>query len=138
MASVIPALGALGVLRPAHARGPCGPSGAPSGSQGPHPTPRPGVDGSRVLSARQLAGAPPDVLDAFDAARRVPHVIDGIRCQCGCADRDGNYSLLSCFEGDGMARHCLVCQGEARLALRLHRAGKSLRDIRAAVDARYG
>ena len=103
-----------------------------------HPTPRRGVDGSRVLSADRLAAASPAVRDAFDAARRIPQVIDGIRCHCGCAEREGSYSLLSCFEGEGMARHCDVCQGQARLAARLHRAGGSLGDVRAAIDARYG
>jgi hypothetical protein len=138
VASVVPALAALGALRPVHAGEVCERHAVHRGPPGPHPTPRPGIDGSRVLTADQLADVPRAVLDAFDAARRIPQVVDGIRCHCGCAERDGNYSLLSCFEGGGMARHCDVCQGQARLALRLHRAGKSLRDIRAAIDARYG
>jgi hypothetical protein len=37
-----------------------------------------------------------------------------------------------------MARHCPICQGQARLSLRLHQAGKSLDEIRTAIDARYG
>jgi hypothetical protein len=36
-----------------------------------------------------------------------------------------------------MARHCEICQGQARLALRLHASGKTLDEIRAAIDARY-
>ncbi len=46
------------------------------------------------------------------------------------------YSLLSCYEGKGMARDCIVCQG--RLAVRLHKEGKSLDQIRAAIDAKFG
>jgi len=138
VASVVPTLAALGALRSARAAGSCERHGAHAGPPEPHPTPRPGVDGSRVLKAGRLAGAPPAVLEAFEAARRIPQVVDGIRCHCGCASQDGNYSLLSCFEGDGMARHCDVCQGQARLAFRLHRGGRSLRDVRAAIDARYG
>ncbi|MEZ4457977.1 MAG: CYCYC family (seleno)protein, partial [Gemmatimonadales bacterium] len=62
-----------------------------------------------------------------------------IRCQCGCAEQDGNYSLLSCFEApDPMGRQCLICQGQARLVHRLHAAGKTLDEIRRGVDARYG
>ena len=37
-----------------------------------------------------------------------------------------------------MARGCDVCQGQGRLAFRLHKAGKSLDEIRAAIDERYG
>jgi hypothetical protein len=37
-----------------------------------------------------------------------------------------------------MAQHCVICQGEARLAFRLHEQGKSLDQIRAAIDAKFG
>ena len=109
------------------------------GSKGPkdHPVPRPGIDASRVLPDSSLAeysGAIP----AFHAVREIPQIVDGIRCQCGCATLPGFYSLLSCYEGEAMARFCDICQGEARLALRLHRAGKTLDEIRDAIDARYG
>lgn len=104
--------------------------------RGPHPTPRPGIDASKVLPDEQLADSP-DARPAFEAARKIPQIADGIRCTCGCADRPGFYSLLSCYEGDGMARHCEICQGQARLALRLHASGKTLDEIRAAIDARY-
>jgi hypothetical protein len=104
---------------------------------GPHPVPRLGIDASKVLPDSELADWP-DARPAFAAVREIPQVVDGIRCNCGCADQPGFYSLLSCYEGDGMARHCPICQGQARLALRLHQAGKSLDEIRAAVDARYG
>lgn len=103
---------------------------------GPHPTPRPGIDASKVLTAAQLSDDP-GAIPAFDAVRSIPSVADGIRCHCGCAERDGFYSLLSCFEGEGMARMCLVCQGEGRMAERLHRQGRTLDQIRAAIDARY-
>jgi hypothetical protein len=103
---------------------------------GPHPTPRPGIDASKVLGDDHLADWP-DARPAFEAVRQIPQVADGIRCTCGCADKPGFYSLLSCFEGEGMALHCPICQGEARLAFRLHQSGKSLDEIRAAIDARY-
>jgi hypothetical protein len=50
----------------------------------------------------------------------------------------GYYSLLSCFEGDAMARTCPICQGQGRLVARLHREGKTLDEIRTAVDAKFG
>lgn len=104
--------------------------------RGPHPTPRPGIDASRVLTAAQLADDP-DAIPAFDAIRSIPAIADGIRCHCGCAERDGFYSLLSCYEGEGMARMCMICQGEGRMAERMHRQGRTLDEIRAAIDARY-
>lgn len=104
---------------------------------GPHPDPRPGITAARVLTTAELAewshAAP-----VFDQVREIPAIVDGIRCQCGCADSPGFYSLLSCFESEGMARYCDICQGEARLAHRLYRAGESLDQIRAAIDARFG
>ena len=102
-----------------------------------HPTPRPGIDASKVTPATGVEGGP-GTREAFELVRQIPQVVDGIRCHCGCSEMEGFYSLLSCFEKDGMAQHCEVCQGLARLAHRMHRAGKSLDQIRAAVDAHPG
>lgn len=102
-----------------------------------HPVPRPGITGARVLSAAQLKDRP-DLVPLFDAIRGMPAIADGIRCNCGCAGMPGYYSLLSCYEGDGMAQACPICEGEGRLVTRLGRAGKSLAEIRAAVDAQFG
>ena len=103
---------------------------------GKHPEPRAGIDSSRVLTREQLAEHP-DAMSAFDQVREIPQVVDGIRCSCGCASREGFYSLLSCYEGEGMARHCEVCQGTGRMVYRLHKQGKTLNEIREAVDLRY-
>lgn len=106
-------------------------------ARGPHPTPRPGITAAKVLTREQLADTP-KVIDVFEQVREIPQIIDGIRCQCGCANLEGYYSLLSCYEGDAMARHCPICQGEARMAHRLNKDGKSLDEIRTAIDGRYG
>lgn len=103
-----------------------------------HPTPRPGITAAKVLTRKQLGSEHADAGPAFDMVRQIPHIIDGIRCRCGCAELEGNYSLLSCYEGTGMAGHCEVCQGEGRLAFRLNKQGKSLNEIRAAIDAKFG
>ena len=103
-----------------------------------HPTPRPGITAAKVLTRRQLTGEHADAAPVFDMVRQIPQIVDGIRCRCGCAELEGNYSLLSCYEGQGMAGHCQVCQGEGRLAYRLHKQGKSLDEIRAAIDAKFG
>jgi hypothetical protein len=102
-----------------------------------HPDPRPGIDGSKVLTAKDLKGAA-DLIVLFDAVREMPQIADGIGCYCGCANVEGYRSLLSCYEGVGMAQHCEVCQGTARLAHRRWKEGQTLDQIRRAVDARYG
>ena len=102
---------------------------------GPHPDPRPGIDASRVLTAKEVHDA--DVLAIYDQVREIPHVVDGIRCHCGCASWEGFYSLLTCYEQNGMAQACLICQGQAKLVYRLHKDGWSLNGIRASVDAAF-
>jgi len=102
-----------------------------------HPTPRPGITAANVLPDSELVGYP-GAKAAFDAIREIPQIVDGIRCNCGCAELPGFYSLLSCYEGAGMARICEICQGQGRLTARLYKAGKTLDEIRTAIDARYG
>jgi len=107
-------------------------------SPGPHPAPRPGITAAKVLAKEKLGGNA-DLIAVFDGVREIPEVVDGIRCQCGCAGSEGFYSLLSCYEGDGaMAQMCRICQGEGKLVVRLHKEGKSLDDIRHAIDAKFG
>ncbi len=100
-----------------------------------HPDPRPGIDASQMLTRAQVHGS--DAKELFDLVRQIPQIVDGIRCHCGCADLPDNYSLLSCYEKEGMAQHCSVCQGQGRLAFRLFKKGKTLNEIRAAIDSTY-
>lgn len=127
----------IGALLRAHRfRRPSCDHGAGRADHGPHPTPRPGIDASHVLKPEQLKDAAIAV-PAFDEVRQIPEIVDGIRCHCGCATDKKRYSLLSCYEGDGMAKDCHICQGQGRMAFRLHGAGKSLAEIREAIDAKY-
>jgi hypothetical protein len=98
--------------------------------------PRPGVTGAKVLTSTQL-GETPDLIPLFDSIRAIPYTVDGIRCNCGCPNPPEYYSLLSCFEGNAMAQSCVICQSQGRLVVRLHKEGKSLEQIRAAVDAKF-
>jgi hypothetical protein len=100
-----------------------------------HPEPRPGVDGASVLAGPDVR---PGLAELFDGIRRIPHVADGIGCHCGCGAVPGMRSLLSCYEGIGMAQFCVICEGEGRLAVELHAEGRSLDEIRAAIDRRFG
>ena len=89
-----------------------------------------------MLDADALAN--PAAAPVYDMVREIPRVVDGIRCNCGCADLPGYYSLLTCYEDGGMAQFCDICQGQARLAYRRHREGQTLDQIRNAIDARFG
>ena len=101
-----------------------------------HPDPRPGITGKNVLTKEQLAKTP-ELIPLFDGIRGIPEIADGIRCNCGCTNPPELRSLLSCYEGRGMARDCVICQGQGRLAIRLHKEGKTLNEIRAAIDAKF-
>jgi hypothetical protein len=100
----------------------------------PHPTPRPGITGDRVLSADSVNDRSSEV---YTMAARIPSILDGLYCHCDCHERDGKRSLLECFE-DEMGSTCGICSGQARLAYEMQQQGKSLRDIRKAIDAQYG
>ena len=100
-----------------------------------HPEPRPGITAANIL--------PPDVLSTekarklYDLAREIPEILDGIHCYCECdGDPMNHRSLLSCFESD-QAAGCYACGKEARLVHRLHREGRSLAEIRTAVDREF-
>lgn len=134
--SALLALAGLARARPLEA---AGVAGMPMRRRygGPHPTPRPGIDASKVLTRDRLTEHPA-AEPVFEMVRKIPQVVDGIRCQCGCAELPEFYSLLSCYEADGMAQHCVICQGEAKLAFRMHEQGKTLDQIRAAIDEKFG
>ena len=140
------ALGVVGGTRQGWAWGtrsplPLPPEGCHGFSETPlqteHPEPRPGIDASRVLTHDELADAP-HAIPTFDKIREIPEIADGIFCHCGCAALPGYRSLLVCYEDPGMAKWCEICQGEGNLTYRLHKAGKSLDQIRTAIDAKFG
>lgn len=141
------ALGVVGGFRPGWARGrsalaaPLPPEGCHGYGEMPlqteHPEPRPGIDASRVLTHEELTDAP-QAIPIFDKIREIPEIADGILCHCGCAELPGYRSLLVCYEEPGMAKWCEICQGEGNLTYRLHQAGKTLDQIRTAIDAKFG
>ena len=101
-----------------------------------HPVPRPGITGKYVLKHKDLERYK-KLIPLFDSVRDMPQIFDGIHCSCGCTRPIDYYSLLSCFEGAGMARECSTCQDEARLVIKLHKQGKTLAQIRAAYDREF-
>lgn len=102
----------------------------------PHPEPRPGITGDSVLAESEIGGRK-RVREAYAAARAHPEVFDGVYCPCGCDKTMSHRSLLSCFESR-QAIGCMACREEAELVARLARDGKTLDEIRLAVDEEFG
>lgn len=99
-----------------------------------HPNARAGITGAKVLSGEVV---PSRAREPYTIAARIPEVLDALYCHCDCHERDGKRSLLECFEDD-MATSCGICQGQARMAGEMHADGKSLTEIRSAIDRRWG
>lgn len=108
----------------------------PAEAHAAHPAPRPGITAEKVVPPGRYA-AEPDVARVYSMAARIPNVLDGIYCHCDCSKHAGHRSLLTCFESDHGSM-CDICMGEAELAFRMAQQGKSLDQIRAAIDARFG
>ena len=75
--------------------------------------------------------------EAYAAARTHPAVFDGVFCACGCDKSMNHRSLLSCFESR-QALGCMACREEGELVGRLAGDGKTLEEIRRAVDIEFG
>ncbi|HJU89351.1 MAG TPA: PCYCGC motif-containing (lipo)protein [Gemmatimonadaceae bacterium] len=101
-----------------------------------HPEPRPGITGENVLSDEKLPKKR-GVREAYAAARAYPAIFDGLYCACRCEHSHGHRSLLACFESD-QPTGCWGCQEEAELVAKLAKQGKTLAEIRAAVDEELG
>jgi hypothetical protein len=73
---------------------------------------------------------------AYQIAKEIPEVLDSLHCYCECKKNFGHKSLLSCYVDDHGA-YCDICMDEAFMAYELHKQGKSVAEIRRAVDERY-
>lgn len=123
--------------------------GVVPGMEVKHPDPRPGITSENVLSLdacekevrklekdeKRVAEVMKRVTSAYEHAREIPEVLDGLYCYCDCSSY-GHRSLLTCYEVV-QAVGCWSCKDEAELAWKLHKAGNSLDKIRAAVDKRF-
>ena len=101
-----------------------------------HPDPRPGITSEHVLPAEKLAKKRASVRKVYDAARSYPEIFDGLLCGCECKGPMGHRSLLSCYESE-QPMGCMACREEAELVGKLANEGKSLAEIRKAVDKEY-
>jgi hypothetical protein len=100
-----------------------------------HPTPRAGLTAADVAPPSRYAEYP-RIAQVYEMAARIPDVLDGLYCHCDCSKHSDHRSLLTCFQDDHGAA-CDVCLTEAALAYRMIGEGKSLKQIRKAVDALY-
>jgi hypothetical protein len=106
------------------------------GAAATHPDPRPGITAERVLTGLAVPRTP-GAAEAYAAARAAPQVLDGSYCHCDCSKHARHRSLLTCFESDHGA-YCDICMGEAVLAAQLSSQGKTLDEIRRAIDRQFG
>ena len=101
-----------------------------------HPEPRPDITGETVLPASRYANYA-RVSVVYSQAAEIASILDGLYCHCDCSKHSGHRSLLSCFESDHGAA-CDICLSEAAIAHRMTKAGRSLEEIREAIDELYG
>jgi hypothetical protein len=93
------------------------------------------VTGEHVLPEEEI-GSRKRVREAYAAARTHPEIFDGVYCACECDQSMSHRSLLSCFESR-QAIGCGACREEGELVGRLARDGKTLDEIRRAVDEEF-
>jgi hypothetical protein len=111
----------------------------PRGSAaGHHPDPRPDSQ-ALAMTIRPATdfSSNPDAAEVYDIARQIPQALDGLYCHCHCKESMRHRSLLTCFQSEH-ASQCDICMGEARLAFQMLQQGRTLDEIRAAVDKQYG
>jgi len=73
------------------------------------------------------------IANTYRIAKKIPEVLAQQPCLCGCDNTsDDHSSLLDCYIDDH-ASTCLVCMKEAVLAEQMTDAGKSAKEVRAAI-----
>lgn len=125
----------VGVVMLQSGRAPNGGSAAQDHASA-HPTPRPGITAAKVLPISFVPRTPGSG-EAYAAARDAAETLDGVYCHCDCSKHAGHRSLLTCFESDHGA-YCDVCMGEAIVAHGMAQQGRSLDEIRTAIDRQFG
>jgi hypothetical protein len=69
---------------------------------------------------------------AYELAAKISNVLYQLPCYCYC-DRIGHGSLRSCYESTHAA-HCSACMKELYFAYQQHKKGKTVAQIRAAIE----
>lgn len=71
---------------------------------------------------------------AYQSAKEIPQILDGIYCYCHCQKHSGHKSLLSCFV-DKHGSQCGACINQAIMAHELHKQGLKKKEIVKQVNA---
>jgi hypothetical protein len=75
----------------------------------------------------------PSIKEAYAVALKIPHVLVQQPCYCWCS-KIGHHSLLDCYRSNHAA-DCSICVKETILASRMQEAGRTVKEIRAAIVA---
>ncbi|MDN4494225.1 PCYCGC motif-containing (lipo)protein [Ureibacillus aquaedulcis] len=88
-----------------------------------------------------------DIRLVYQVAGKATDILQWIPCYCGCGESVGHRSNLNCFiaetreDGsilwDDHGTRCLVCLEIAVESVQMAQEGKSLKEIRNAIDAKY-
>jgi len=88
-----------------------------------------------------------DIRLVYEVAGKATDILEWIPCYCGCGDSVGHRSNLNCFiaetreDGsivwDDHGTRCLVCLEIAVESVQMAQQGKSLKEIREAIDTKY-
>lgn len=94
-----------------------------------------------------LGGKPEEMQMVYAAAGKAADLLDWIPCYCGCGESAGHISSKNCFVNeiredgtvvwDDHGTRCLVCMEIAVESIKMQLEGKSINEIREAVDNAY-
>lgn len=99
-----------------------------------------------VLPAKPLAKRPytlepstfkePETVQAYQAARDVPEVLEHMPCYCGCFANSGHRNNLDCFK-DSHGEHCALCRVIAIESKAMTDKGMAVEQINTAINEKY-
>lgn len=88
-----------------------------------------------------------DIRLVYKVAGQATDILQWIPCYCGCGESAGHRSNLNCFiaetreDGsivwDDHGTRCLVCLEIAIESVQMYKDGKTLKEIREAIDSKY-
>ncbi|MFP3916168.1 PCYCGC motif-containing (lipo)protein [Lysinibacillus telephonicus] len=94
-----------------------------------------------------LDSQPEDIRLVYEVAGQATDILKWIPCYCGCGETAGHRSNLNCFiaesrdDGsivwDDHGTRCLVCLEIAVESVQMYKEGKTLKEIREAIDSKY-
>lgn len=92
-----------------------------------------GGETAPILSSAFFSGK---AAKAYQIAKEIPQILDGIYCYCDCKIHHGHKSLLTCYTSTHGAK-CGICIDEAIKSMELYKQNKSVLEIRQIIDKMY-